>query len=148
MTEQDLQAYLNRHIPLTQAMQIQVLSIASDQLVLQAPLAPNKNPHHTVFGGSIATILTLAAWSLVHTRLEAEAIVSTLVVRRSALEYKRPVEGDFAAKAYFADPTQWDSFKQILQHKGKAKIAVEAVIDYADQVSAQFKGDFVALKVQ
>lgn len=147
MTEQDLQVYLNTHIPLTQAMQIQVLSIASDQLILQAPLAPNKNPHHTVFGGSIATILTLAAWSLVHTRLEAEAISSTLVVRRSALEYKRPVEDDFAAKAYFADPTQWESFKHTLQTKGKAKIAAEAVIDYAGQVSAHYTGNFVALKL-
>lgn len=147
MTEQDLQVYLNTHIPLTQAMQIQVLSIASDQLILQAPLAPNKNPHHTVFGGSIATILTLAAWSLVHTRLEAEAISSTLVVRRSALEYQRPVEGDFAAKAYFADPTQWDSFKHTLQQKGKSKIAVEAVLEYANQACAHYTGDFVALKL-
>lgn len=147
MTVHDLQRYLNTHIPLTNAMQISVLSIELEQLILQAPLAPNKNPHHTVFGGSIATILTLAAWSLVHTRLEAEGMPSTLVVRRSALEYKRPVEGDFAAKAYFADATQWASFKQTLQTKGKAKIAVEAVIDYAGQLSAQFNGEFVALQV-
>ncbi|WP_020560189.1 YiiD C-terminal domain-containing protein [Thiofilum flexile] len=145
MTAQDLQAYLTTHIPLTQAMQIQVLSIASDELILQAPLEPNKNPHHTVFGGSIATILTVAAWSLVHTRLESEQLKSTLVVRRSALEYERPIAGAFTARAYFAAPEQWEHFTQTFHQKGKAKLEVLAVLEYANQVCARFKGEFVAL---
>ena len=142
----ELETYLHTYIPLTQAMQVSVLSIEPNQLVLTAPLQPNINPHHTVFGGSIATMLTLAAWCLLHTRLAAEGIANSLVVRHSSLDYDKPTAGDFKAVASLAEPDQWDAAVAILKQRGKAKIVVLAVLDYDGQITARFRGEFVALK--
>lgn len=107
MQIQELETYLYQHIPLTQAMQVSVLSIEPEQLILQAPLKPNMNPHHTVFGGSVATLATLAAWCLLYTRLELEGIANHLVIRRSTLDYEQPIAGDFKAIASLEAPEQW-----------------------------------------
>lgn len=146
MKTSELEIYLHAHIPLTQAMQVSVLSIEPNQLVLGAPLQPNINPHHTVFGGSIATMLTLAAWCLLHTRLSAEGIANNLVVRHSSLDYDKPTAGDFKAVASLVEPDHWDAAIAMLKQRGKAKIAVLAVLDYDGQMTARFRGEFVALK--
>ncbi|HPY41523.1 MAG TPA: YiiD C-terminal domain-containing protein [Thiolinea sp.] len=146
MQTSELETYIHANIPLTQAMQVSVLSIAPQQLVLAAPLQPNINPHHTVFGGSIATMLTLAAWCLLHTRLAAEGIANSLVVRQSSLDYDKPTAGDFKAVASLAEPEHWDAALAMLKQRGKAKIAVLAVLDYDGQITARFRGEFVALK--
>ncbi len=146
MQAHDLETYLHTYIPLTQAMQVSVLSIAPEQLVLQAPLKPNINPHHTVFGGSVATMATLAAWCLVYSRLTIQGIEHNLVVRRSSLEYERPIAGDFTATASLENPELWDKFVSNLQQHGKAKIALESVLTYAGQITGRFKGEFVALQ--
>ena len=73
-TLQDLEHYLHEHIPLSRAMQAQVLAASTEGITLGAPLAPNINHRETVFGGSASALAILAAWALVHTRLRAEGI--------------------------------------------------------------------------
>lgn len=70
-SEQELQQYLHEHIPLSRAMQVSVVRAAQEGVVLSAPLAPNINHQETVFGGSASALAILAAWSLVHVRLQA-----------------------------------------------------------------------------
>lgn len=146
MQTSELETYLHSHIPLTQAMQVSVLSIEPHQLILQAPLAPNINPHHTVFGGSVATMATLAAWCLLYTRLQTEGMTNHLVVRRSSLDYDQPISGDFKAIATLEQPEQWATAMEFLQKRGKAKIAVLAVLDYDGHITGRFRGEFVALR--
>lgn len=64
MLPAELEADLHGNIPLTQAMQVRVLEIGPDSVRLGAPLSANINHHRTAFGGSLATLATLAAWSL------------------------------------------------------------------------------------
>lgn len=146
MQTSELEAYLHTHIPLTRAMQVSVLSIEPHQLILQAPLQPNINPHHTVFGGSVATMATLAAWCLLHTRLATEGLANSLVVRRSTLDYDKPIAGDFQAIANLEAPEQWQQAIQLFKQRGKAKIAVLSVLNYQQQITGRFRGEFVALK--
>jgi thioesterase domain-containing protein len=146
MTPQELENYLHTHIPLTQAMQVSVLKADEASLVLQAPLAPNINPHKTVFGGSVAAIATLSAWCLVYTQLERAGVKNSLVIRRSALEYERAIVGEFTATAQFVDAAQWQVFIPSFNEKGKARIEVESLLEYNGQVAVRFKGEFVALK--
>ncbi len=146
MKPNELEAYLHTHIPLTRAMQVSVLSMEPQQLILQAPLAPNINPHHTVFGGSVATMATLAAWCLLHTRLAAEGLANSLVVRRSTLDYDKPIAGDFQAIATLEASEQWEKTMQMFKQRGKAKIAVLSVLEYQQQITGRFRGEFVALK--
>ena len=146
MQVHDLTVYLYQHIPLTQAMQVTVLSIEPTRLVLQAPLEPNINPHHTVFGGSVATMATLAAWCLLYTRLAHNEFPSDLVVRHSTMDYDKPIAGEFRAIATLEQPEQWEQQMELLAKRGKVKLAVTSVLECAGQVTGRFQGEFVALK--
>ncbi|WP_020396344.1 YiiD C-terminal domain-containing protein [Thiolinea disciformis] len=146
MQTHELETYLHSYIPLTKAMQVSVLSIEPNTLILQAPLAPNINPHHTVFGGSVGTMATLAAWCLLHTRLQAEGVANHLVVRHSEMDYDKPIAGRFSAIASLEQPELWAEQMKTLQQRGKVKITVISVLSYAEQITGRFRGQFVALK--
>jgi thioesterase domain-containing protein len=140
-----LEQYLHQHIPLSRAMAVSVVSLGPDAVVLQAPLAPNINHRDTVFGGSASAVAILAAWSLLHTRLLAEDLASRLVIQRNTMDYELPIAGDFTARATLDDPAQWPLFTRMLARKGKARIAVAAVLTHAGQHVGRLTGEFVAL---
>lgn len=142
----DLQQFLHRHVPLSQAMQVCVEAINADQLVLAAPFAPNLNQHGTVFGGSAATLGVLASWSLLHTRLMQQAVHCKLVVQRSAMDYEAPMSAAFTATATLADPADWAHFIATFEAHGKSRIQVRAVLRSEGRRAGVFSGEFVALR--
>lgn len=142
MTETELETYLHDHIPLSRAMAVRVISITDQQLTLAAPLAPNINHRDTVFGGSAASVATLAAWSLLHLRLVAAGQPSRVVIQHSTMDYLAPIAGDFTATATLDG--DWDSFLRMLTRRGRARIALRAELDYEGNKAGQFQGDFVA----
>lgn len=78
--ESKLKRYLYTNIPLSEAMKVSVETATTDSVVLSAPLEPNINHKSTVFGGSASAVAILAAWSLVHLRLEREGHHSEIVI--------------------------------------------------------------------
>ena len=144
MTESELEAFLHDHIPLTRAMAVQVVSIAHDQIILGAPLAPNINHHGTAFGGSGATLATLAAWSLLHVRLLVADLPSDEVIQSSTMDYLAPIEGDFTAQARLEDGANWAGFIAMLKRKGRARIGITAELMTGERVAANFHGKFAA----
>jgi thioesterase domain-containing protein len=144
MTPKALQAFLLAHIALARPMQVEVRHVDDRQVVLAAPLTPNLNHHGTVFGGSAAAVAILAAWSLLHVRLDAAGIQAQLVVHRTNMEYMQPIDGDFTATGSMADPAEWDDFVQRLQRKGRARLRLNAVLAIAGTALARLEGEFVA----
>jgi len=147
VTPQELEAYLHQRIPLSLAMQVSVVEASMDHVLLRAPLAPNINHQNTVFGGSAASLATLAAWGLLHLRLAAEDFRSNLVVQRSNIAYEKAMAGEFMAKASAPSAEVWKSFIAMLQRKGRARISATAVLLYDGQEAGRLDGDFVALRV-
>lgn len=145
MTESELKTYLHEHIPLSRAMAVRVISVSDQQLTLGAPLAPNINHRDTVFGGSAASVATLAAWSLLHLRLTAEGLPSRVVIQRSIMDYLAPIAGDFTATATLEAAADWDGFLRVLTRKGRGRIGLQAELDYEGQRAGLFHGQFVAL---
>ena len=141
----ELEQYLHAHIPLSRAMAVRVLSISESAVVLQAPLAPNTNHRETVFGGSAGALAILAAWSLVHVRLQAAGTAARLVLQRNTMEYQRPILGEFTARAALASAPQWLRFSTTLARRRKARIIVAALLEHGGQVVGSFRGEFVAL---
>ena len=140
----ELEQYLHKQIPLSQAMAVKVISVDDRAVVLSAPLAPNINHQATVFGGSVSALAMLAAWSLLHTRLRAAGIASRLVIQRSSVEYLRPIAGEFVARATLGEGPQWLRFETALTRRRRARIGVPTVIEYAGEVAGRFAGEFVA----
>jgi thioesterase domain-containing protein len=145
MSPGELAQYIHEHIPLTTAMGVSVVSVGEDAVVLQAPLAPNINHRHTVFGGSASALAILAGWALLHVRLRSEGIADRLVIQRNTMEYEHPIRGDFTARATLEHPDRWKSFTTMLARKGKARITVLAVLEQMERVVGRFSGHFVAL---
>ncbi|MHA6299037.1 YiiD C-terminal domain-containing protein [Devosia sp. CAU 1758] len=139
-----LAEYLHDHIPLSRAMGATVISANADEVVLQAPLDPNINVHGTMFGGSAATLGLLAAWSVLHLRLEAEGIANQLVIHRTEMDYLRPIAGAAEAVARL-DGAGWNGFVHMLERRGRARLNVAAELTFEGQIAARLTGEFVAL---
>jgi thioesterase domain-containing protein len=140
----ELAQYLSDNIPLSNAMGVSVLQVADASITLQAPLAPNINHRHTVFGGSASALAILAGWALLHVRLRSEGIADRLVIQRNTMEYQQPIAGAFTARATLEHPDRWKQFTSMLVRKGKARVTVLAVLACMDQTVGRFSGQFVA----
>jgi len=142
-----LRTYLHTHIPLAAAMQVEVQQASPEFIALSAPLAPNINHRGTAFGGSIATLATLAGWSLLRVRLDGFAPLPHLVIQRSSIDYLRPIEGSFSAQVAYPAEVNWDDFLLRLREKGKARLPLNIEVRTGELLAARMEGVFVALKV-
>jgi len=145
MSPDELEHYLHDHIPLSKAMNAVVVSVDENAILLSAPLAPNINHRETVFGGSASALAILSGWSLLHTRLHREGIATRLVIQSNTMDYDRPIAGDFTSRASLAQEQDWLKFTRMLARRGRARITVNAVLEYAGEVAGRFTGNFVAL---
>lgn len=145
LNEQTVQQYLYDHIPLSRAMQVEVSSVQLNEVILSAPLAPNINHQETVFGGSASAVAILAAWSLLHVRLNTAGIASRLVIQGNTMQYELPISGTFTARAYIAEPAAWQRFVRTFERRGRARISVTSVLEYEGQQAGILQGEFVAL---
>jgi len=141
-----LEQLLHRQIPLSQAMTVSALDVSEQSVQLAAPLAPNRNHRDTVFGGSASALALLAAWSLLHVRLQVAFPRASVVIQRHSMAYQRPIQGAFRARASLAQPDEWPRFLRLLARRGKARIAVVATLEYGGEQAGLFSGDFVALR--
>lgn len=144
MSPEELERYLHEHIPLTKAMEVSVLVASAERVVLRAPLAPNINHRQTAFGGSIATLATLAGWSWLHVHAAGAGV--RLVIQASHVEFLKPIEGVFEAICLKPSEEALATYEEILTRRGKGRIGLAVTVEYAGQVAATFRGTFVALR--
>lgn len=145
MTPLNLQTYLHAHIPLSAAMQVCVVDVSAERVALAAPLAPNINHQETVFGGSASAVAILAAWSMLHVKLDAAGMKARLVIQRNSMDYERPMAGDFCATASAPSSEVWDPFVRMFSRKGRARITMSSTLWYEGRKAGRLEGDFVAL---
>jgi thioesterase domain-containing protein len=143
-SEANLEDYLHRQIPLSAAMMVSVRSVTADAVVLAAPIEPNINHKHTVFGGSASALGILAAWSLLHLRLVDAGHPSEIVIQSNQMDYDRPIVGAFTAASSLADPAAWPAFVAMLVRRKRARIEVRSVLTYDDAIVGRLSGRFVA----
>ncbi|MEP4076578.1 YiiD C-terminal domain-containing protein [Haloferula sp.] len=140
----ELQAYLHEQIPVSRLMEISVVECGTDRLVLSAPLGPNHNHLGTAFGGSLATIATLAGYGALWTALgDRDAHV---VVKKSEIEYLRPVKNDILATCRLPEGGVGESFCRVFQAKGKARMILDVSIGEGGNECVRFRGEFVAVR--
>lgn len=142
-----LHAYLGDAIPLYRAMQADVAAADTASVLLTAPLAPNTNHQSTAFGGSVASLATLACWGWLWVLLRDAGIDARLVVARSEIDYLNPVTSALHARCDAPDVARTRTFIDTLTRKGRARVEVDALVtDTVGTVCARFTGRFVAIK--
>ncbi len=121
-TARALDARIREDIPMARAIDLHIEACDGDTLSMTAPLAPNVNDKGCAFGGSLASLMTVAGWALVVLALEARGLACDVFVARSEIAYRAPVWQDFRAVATLADEAGWDPFFARLGQRGKAHI--------------------------
>ena len=137
-------AYLHREIPLTAAMGARVTRYEQGRLYVTAPLALNHNHLGTAFGGSLSAVATLAGYALLW--LELRDRTAHVVIRRSSIEYRRPVHGDLEAICQAPAEAALAAFRADFARKGKARLDLRVEISHAGEIAALYEGTFVALR--
>jgi thioesterase domain-containing protein len=139
-----LQKYLHEHIPLSKAMEVEVVEATDNGVTLAAPLAPNINHRETVFGGSASAVAILSAWTLMYLRLKNEQLNVRIVIQRNTMTYERPITGTFTASAVIPDATAWRRFVDTLKRKSRGRFTVHSILHRHAEKVGEFEGDFVA----
>lgn len=132
----ELVRFIRAKIPLARAMELELQAHDAQQLCLRAPLAPNVNDKGCAFGGSLASLMTLAGWALVELALRRRGVDCDVYVGESTLRYLAPVWADFRAEAQLDEGADWAAFFDTLAARGKARIAVACRVPGADGAPA------------
>ena len=137
-------AYLHEHIPLTRAMGVEVAIYDDTQLVITAPLGPNHNHLGTAFGGSLNAVATLAGYVLLW--LELKDRDAHIVIRKSSIEFHRPVRGEIRARCRIPEPVALSGFREAFIRKGKGRLELRVEIFAEEAIAVEFTGTFVAVR--
>ena len=115
-------------------------------LRLSAPLAANVNDKGCAFGGSLVSLMTIAAWGLVSLELAQAGIEADIYVADSRVRYLKPVFEDLVVDAGFDDPVERAALADTLRKQGRASIRLKSETLLADGgVAASFVGRYVAI---
>lgn len=145
----DWQQLLYSTIPLSVAMQVGVIDHPDGRAELTAPLAPNVNDKGTGFGGSLATLATLAGWIEVRRQLDLLSLdeAAEIVIQHGNTEYLHPVTADFTALVEPVDAAELARFGKLFARRGMARLGVRVQLLCDAQCCAVFHGEYVASSV-
>lgn len=141
----DLDAFLARHVPIAAAMGVRLRSYDDDGLALAAPLAPNVNDKGIAFGGSIASLLSLAGWALTDFTLREAGVAADVVVASVQLTFLRPVRGEIVASCRRPVGAEVARFLDDWGRRGRARWTLRGSVGAGEAEAALFRADYVAV---
>lgn len=134
-------------IPLARAMQLGISAWDGETLRMSAPLTPNVNDKGCAFGGSLASVMTLACWALIKLATEQTGASCDIYVQDSSVRYLSPIWNDFDALSRLSPDQSWQTFFATLESRGKARLCADCEIRLADgTLAASLNARFVALR--
>lgn len=139
-----LQNKLHNEIPLTKMMGIKVQEYNEKELITTAPLNININDKGTAFGGSLATMTIISAWSLCWLITEELGLQSNnIVVIKNEHSYKKPVTKDIICFTTKPSVEEIEILKNKLLTKKSASIKIKSQIIEDGEICVDFIGYYV-----
>ena len=143
----DLQALLEREIPMCSQMGIRVHAGGPEGLVMRLPLGPNRNHQQTAFAGSLSALCTIAGWGTVVLLLKELNRRGTVVIRRSTIRYQEPVtSAEIFARCQSVTPEARQYFLEMLDEKKQAKLDLVVEIAGPEGALVSFTGSYVVIQ--
>lgn len=139
-----LESEILDRIPMARAMQLSVSRYTGDTLEMTAPLGPNINDKGCAFGGSMASLLTLAGWGLIVLGLRARDLDCDIYVGDSQLRYHEPVWGGLHGTARYREAGALEALVASLRDAGKGRADVVCEIAGDNRPAATLAARFVA----
>lgn len=132
-------------MPPVAAMAIRAQAFDGEVLRLAAPLAANVNDKDCAFGGSLASLMTLAGWGWLMLKLGEAGVAAEVFVADSQLRYLAPLYDDLHGSARLAPGEDWPAALRCLAERGRARVAMQAEVSANGTVYAALTARF-ALK--
>ena len=133
-------------MPPVAAMQLRITGYDGRRLHLHAPLSVHVNDKGCAFGGSLASMMTLASWGVVSLLLERAGLAADVYVADSQVRYLAPLFADLDVSAEPAAEADVDEFVQTLRSRGRARLALVARAALpGGGVAADFAARYVAI---
>jgi len=139
-----LQRQLAEQVPLAQASGVRLAFDPAGAICAEAPFAPNRNMHGTAFGGSLYTVSLVCGFAQTRWLTEQAGLEAEIVVHRAQAEYHRPVRGPLIASIGAAQTQSQHDFLRTLEHRGRARLALDITIDADDQRAFTLQASFAA----
>jgi thioesterase domain-containing protein len=134
-------------MPPVAAMQLSIAGYDGQRLRLRAPLSANVNDKGCAFGGSLGSLMTLAAWGLVTLRVQEAGMQADVFVADSRIRYLAPLFADLEAEAELDAAASWQDFIATLRERGRARTELVARVPLPDGgVAAEFGARYVAFR--
>jgi thioesterase domain-containing protein len=144
----ELQATLEREIPMSAQMGIRVHNNGPTGLVMRLPLTPNRNHQQTAFAGSLNALCTIAGWGYTYLLLRELGRHGNIVIHRSSIKYLEPVtSSEIYAHCHEVAASEKQHFLEMLDDKGQTKLELAVEIAGSDGPAVSFKGSYVVLPV-
>ncbi|CAM4197382.1 thioesterase domain-containing protein [Shewanella aquimarina] len=141
----ELQRTWHETIPVSAFMQIAPKTYEGQTLTVSAPLAPNINLHHTMFAGSIYTLMTLTGWGMVWLQQRLAGVEGDIVLGKADIRYLAPVGESPQARVTWPKANEQDGELSLLGQGKRAKVKLEVSLYCGEQCCAQFLGTYVSL---
>jgi thioesterase domain-containing protein len=142
----ELQATLEREIPMSAQMGIRVHGGGPDGLIMRMPLVPNRNHQQTAFAGSLSALCTIAGWGYVFLLLRELGRGGNIVIHRSTIKYLEPVtSSEIYALCRSVSATETQHFLEMLDDKGQTKLDVSVEVAGKTGPAVSFRGSYVVL---
>ncbi|MGO1071030.1 YiiD C-terminal domain-containing protein [Lysobacter sp. CA199] len=133
-------------MPPVAAMQVSIAGYDGQRLQLHAPLSYHLNDKGCAFGGSLASMMTLASWGVVSLGIENAGMHADVYVADSQTRYLAPLFADLDVHAQLAPDADWRSFLNTLRDRGRARTSLVArALLPEGGVATEFTARYVAI---
>jgi len=134
-------------MPPVHALQVRIAGCEGGRLRLEAPLADNVNDKGTAFGGSLVSLMTLAAWGLATLRVEQAGLEADVYVADTEVRYLAPLRSDLHAEAWLAEGDAWETFLATLRERGRARATLLSRVLLPDgRVACEARARYAAIR--
>jgi thioesterase domain-containing protein len=113
-------------MPPVAAMKIRAAQFDGDVLRLTAPLSANVNDKRCAFGGSLASLMTLAGWGWLMLNLREAGVEADVYVADSKIRYLAPLYDDLHGEARLREDQDWTATLRCLAERKRARVAMLA----------------------
>lgn len=127
-------------------MQVSIAAYDGQRLQLHAPLTHHINDKGCAFGGSLASMMTLASWGVMSLGIAQAGLHAEVFVADSQIRYLAPLFADLDVHAELAPEADWASFLNTLRERGRARTALVArALLPQGGVATEFTARYVAI---
>ncbi|MGJ7902460.1 YiiD C-terminal domain-containing protein [Lysobacter sp. 1R34A] len=133
-------------MPPVAAMQVNIAGYDGSRLRLHAPLSQHVNDKGCAFGGSLASMMTLASWGVMSLGIEQAGLKAEVFVADSQTRYLAPLFADLDVHAELAPGADWDSFLTTLRERRRARTSLIArALLPEGGIATEFTARYVAI---